>query len=170
MPSRTPPAHNVHSLHSFPQQPNHIKPYFQKQHLPILLSLIYQFQEQPTGNTCKVDSLTSFHFLLKTLLCFTDLRNLDNSLATALRQPHQQCLTFPICLSVCAICPWLHSQILTPWRKEHYSFCIFSTAHCTMKSWTFIWVSKCHGNVPQQSLTLGLDSAFHKASTTASRS
>lgn len=98
--SQTLPAH---SLHSFPQQPHHITLHFLTQHLPILVSLIYQFQEQFTGNTCKADSLISFHFLLETLPAVLTSETLtmawpllDGSLIS-----HKQCLLFPTsCLCV----------------------------------------------------------------------
>lgn len=154
-----------------PAVPSH-KLHFQKQHLPILLSVIYQFQEQLTGNACKADSLTSSFFLLKTLLCCTDLWNLDNGLATALCKPHLPSQAMPpishLPVSVCHL-PLTYAQILKLWRKEPFSFGVCSTTHCTMKSWSFMWVSKCCSNVLQQSLTLGLDYVLHKASSTASR-
>lgn len=60
--------------------------------------------------------------------------------------------------------PLTHSQILTLCSKEPFSFCACCTTHWTRKSWTFMWVFKCCGNVPQHSLTLGPDSVFYKAS------
>lgn len=142
------------------------------------ISLFYHhsfinFRNSFTSNTCKADSLTSFHFLLKTLLCCTDLWNLDNGLATAPWKPHFPSEAMPpishLPVSVCHL-PLIYSQILAAWKNERFSFCVCSITHCTMKSWTFIWVSKCRGDVPRQSLTLGLDSVFHKTSATASRS
>lgn len=115
-------AYSVHSLHSVPQQSCHIKLRFQKQQLPILLSLIYQFQEQLTGNTGKTDPLTSFHFFLKTLLCCTDLWNLDNGLANALWKPHEQCLLLPICLSLCVTCPWLTFRFYLSGERNPFHF------------------------------------------------
>lgn len=99
--SQTLPAH---SLHSFPQQPHYITLHFPTQHLPILLSLIYQFQEQFTGNTSKADSLTSSHFLLKTLPAVLTSETLTMAWALldgSLIFHHKQCFLFPTsCLCV----------------------------------------------------------------------
>lgn len=90
-------VHSIRSLQSFPQQPHHITLHCQTQHLPILVSLIYQFQEQFTGNTSKADSLTFFHFLLKTLLAVLTSETLTMGwplLYGSLIFPHKQCLLF----------------------------------------------------------------------------
>lgn len=92
------------SLHSYPQQPHHITLHFPTQHLPVLVSLIYEFQEQFTGNTSKADSLTSFHFLLKTLPAVLTSETLAMAWALldgSLIFPHKHCLLFPTsCLCV----------------------------------------------------------------------
>lgn len=87
-----------------PAAPSHHTAPSDIQHLPILVSFIYQFQEQFTGNTSKADSLTFFHFLLKTLLAVLTSETLTMGsplLYGSLIFCHKQCLLFPTsCLCV----------------------------------------------------------------------
>lgn len=94
---QTLPAHSL-------QQPHHITLHSPTRHLPILVSLIYQFQEQFTGNTSKANSLTSFHFLLKALPAVLTSETLTMAWALldgSLIFPHKHCLLFATsCLCV----------------------------------------------------------------------
>lgn len=128
-----------HSLHSFPQQPHYITLHFPTHHLPILVSLIYQFQEQFTDNTSKADSLTSFHFLLKTLPAVLTSETLTMAWARLMEASSSllsNAFYFPPPVSVCHL-PLTHSQILTLCRKEPFSFCACCTTHWTRELWTF---------------------------------
>lgn len=53
---------------------------------------------------------------------------------------------FPPPVSVCHL-PLTHSQILTLWRKEPFSFCACCTTHWTRVFWVLMWVFKCCSNV-----------------------
>lgn len=170
--SQTPPAHNVHSLHSFPQQSHHINCTFKNSISRSYYRSFINFRNSLLATLAKLIHWHLPFFSLKLCFAVLTLWNLDNGLATALCKPHLPSQAMPpishLPISVCHL-PLTYAQILKLWRKEPFSFGVCSTTHCTMKSWSFMWVSKCCSNVLQQSLTLGLDYVLHKASSTASR-
>lgn len=121
----------AHSLHRVPQQPHHITLHSSTQHPPILVSLIYQFQEHFTGNTSKANLLTSFHFLLKTLPALLTSETLTMAWALldgSLIFPHKNCLLFATSCRCVSFALDSHSDLNSVQKGNLFILC-FCTTH-----------------------------------------